>query len=283
MKFIPAHIARKAYIGLRGRTVAYDGIPLTFPPGIADGLLWSIARHGVSGFEPETWRTLRSLLPGAGTFLDIGANLGFYSVLAKKVNPSINVIAFEPLPELIEGHTKFCEANKLQIDLYRLALSDHNGTATFYVPLNETKPSTSTLRATSWQARKRHRQLTVPIMTLDRLLHGRTLREPLLIKIDVEDHEAAVLRGAVATIGRYRPHILCEILPRPKGDLSAPDDRPGCERHENRETSAVLAELRYCAIDVKTQSTIDDLAAQRTSTDFLLVPREHVSTAIKVV
>ena len=64
-------------------------------------------------------------------------------------------------------------------------------------------------------------------MTVDTFLAERELKMPLVIKIDVEDHEAAVLRGAAKTITCYQPMIVCEILPRPLRDPNNPsDNRP---------------------------------------------------------
>src|SRR5947209_8127915 len=55
-----------------------------FGIGIASLLFW----HGLDGFEPETSRTLRFFFERAATFIDVGANCGFYSVLGALWNPN---------------------------------------------------------------------------------------------------------------------------------------------------------------------------------------------------
>jgi hypothetical protein len=121
---------RSVYLNLHGRSVVYDGVPLRFPRRVGDGLLWSLCRHGTRGFEPDTWAALRALLTEAKVFLDVGSNIGFYSTLARKIAPTAEVIAFEPLPSLCDAHRLFCEANGVSVELAELALSDVNEATT---------------------------------------------------------------------------------------------------------------------------------------------------------
>jgi hypothetical protein len=52
---------------------------------------------------------------------------------------------------------------------------------------------------------------TVDAVTLDDYVRERGLSRVDVVKIDVEGHELAVLKGAVATLGRYHPLLLVEI------------------------------------------------------------------------
>jgi FkbM family methyltransferase len=259
----------------------YDGVPLRFPRRVGDGLLWSLCRYGTRGFEPDAWGALRTLLADAKVFLDVGSNIGFYSILARKIAPTVEIIAFEPLPSLCAAHRLFCEANGVSVELAQLALSDVNGTTALYLPKSEgSELSTATLTKASWQARKPHEEISVRIIKLDSFLACRQLQKPVVIKIDVEDHEAAVLRGAAETIRRYRPMIVCEILPRPLRDPSKKDDdRTLPEQHENRATVAAIDMLGYVSFAINTNNyvrfTAEDFARPRSCTDFLLIPREH--------
>jgi len=278
-------LVRSVYLGLHGRTAAYDGVPLRFPPNVGDGLLWSLCRYGTRGFEPDTWATLRTLLADAKVFLDVGSNIGFYSVLAGKIAPTIEIIAFEPLPALCDAHRLFCEANGVAVEFQPLALSDMNGAATLFLPTEDgDEVSTATITKVSWQARKPHDEITVRTMKLDTFLACRPLQMPVVIKIDVEDHDAAVLRGAAETIARYRPMIVCEILPRSVRDPSnINDNRAIDEQHGNRATVAALDMLNYAAFAIKPNNYFrfagDDFARPRSFTDFLLIPRERIISA----
>lgn len=268
---------------LHSRTFVYDGVSLHFPPNVGDAILWGLCWDGTQGFEPNTWATLRGLVAAAKVFLDIGSNIGMYSVLVRKIVPDIEVIAFEPQPALYDAHRRFCEANGVAVEFVSLALSDANGTATLYVPTEDESKGTATIASASCQARKPHDEISIRTMSLDAFLAGRPLRTPFVIKIDVEDHEAAVLRGAANTIARYRPVIICEILPSPLRDPNNPsDNRPMAEQHQNRATIAVIEDLGYVAFAIKSNGyfrfSAEDFAQPRAFNDFLLIPRERADT-----
>jgi len=56
--------------------------------------------NGLEGFEPDTSRTLRFFFETTATFVDVGANYGFYSLLAALWNQVLRVVAFEPVPQM---------------------------------------------------------------------------------------------------------------------------------------------------------------------------------------
>ena len=269
-----------------GGSAEYDGITLHFPRNVGIGFLSSISWHGTQGFEPDTWATLRQLIQRSATFLDIGSNIGFYSVLAKLVAPQVDVLSFEPVPALCEQSRDFHAANGVAANIYQIALSDTDGRANLYQPIEAepTESAASTLATASWQARKPHKELIVETVKLDSFLANRTLGTPVAIKIDVEDHDAAVLRGAADTIRKYRPWIVCEILPRP----FRPDGGPGstlipvAEQHGNVETVAALGAMNYAAFAITPLGYFrlfpDDFKIDRKFTDFLLLPNECVDS-----
>lgn len=258
-------ISRK--VRRNGGSIRYDGIALHFPVGVGHDYLSNISWLGVDGFEAPTWRTMRAYIETTGTFIDIGANIGFYSVLAKKINPSVDIFAFEPSPRIYEQCLAFHRANDIQVmGLCQVALGDREGEAILFEPEDDHdfgNSSANTLVADSWQARKSHRKRAVSVTQLDAFMRDRTLKVPITIKIDVEDFEAAVLRGAARTVAQYRPTIICEILHRP---------------HGNRETVSIIEELGYTAYAITAAGCFrfgtGDFATPRTFTDFLLLPNE---------
>ena len=269
-EFVARQIPQK--IRRNGGTASYDGVSITFPSGVGADFLSQISWHGVRGFEPDTWRELRRLIVGAGTFLDVGANIGLYSVLARKLNRGAEVLSFEPVAGIFRDCVAFHEANGVSsAGVLQVALSDVDGEATIYEPLHDHsfgQSSASTLDANSWQARKAPRTSIVKTARLDTLLAGRTLSGPLAMKIDVEGFEGAVLRGASETIAKYRPRIVCEILPRD---------------HHNAETLRELERLDYTAYAITSAGCFrmqsQDFAASRTFTDFLLIPADQATTS----
>ena len=146
-----------------------------------------------------------SVLPERGVVWDVGANVGFYSLLAAR--KAAKVIAFEPLPENLAYLHRHVELNRLEerIEVCPAAASDHNGTGLFsVVPGN---PSEGSLRPYG----------TLPVRTV-RLDSLGTV--PDLIKIDVEGNEHEVLRGAVETMRTHHPLVL---VARHSGDSHCQD------------------------------------------------------------
>jgi FkbM family methyltransferase len=153
-----------------------------------------------------------------GAFFDIGANTGFYALLAACAGAQ-QVRAFEPVPAIADLLSANLALNGVQaastIALHRLALSDQSGEASLFLPdqghgLIETSASLNPeFRAVHSGA------LTVPLCRLDNHLADQPLADglALVIKIDVESWEPQVLRGASRTVDRHRPAIFVEILP----------------------------------------------------------------------
>lgn len=259
----------RAKVRLNGGTVTYDGIPLRFPEGV--GVIYSsmIFWEGVQGYEPTTWRVLKFLASSHDQFLDVGSNIGLYAVLTRKINPALRVDAFEPIPLIHAHNVEFHRINGLDADrVHPLALSDRDGEAEMALPiLSDANPDepTATLREDSWQScSSQVERIRVRTMTLDTFMRSRTGAGNLCLKIDVEDFEAAVLRGAMETLKSMRPLIVCEILPR---------------QHGNREVLEELDRANYLTFGVTREGLIrmerEDFCAERSFTDFLCAPAER--------
>lgn len=160
------------------RTVHKDSAAIRLPNGkiiriardsgvwIATALFW----HGLDGHEPETSRTLRFLFERSATFIDVGANYGFYSLLGALWNPNLRVVAFEPVSQIHEGLRQNVALNRLEdrIVCENLVLADRSGKATFFLPGGEGKrsegkdlDSSGTLVADGWQARRNSPRIEV--------------------------------------------------------------------------------------------------------------------------
>jgi len=196
---------------------------------MASVLFW----RGLDGHEPETSRTLRFLFERSATFIDVGANYGLYTIIGALWNPSLRIVAFEPVPQIHEGLRRNVALNGLEdrITCEMLALSDKSGSATFFLPNAESKDldSAGTLVADGWQARHNSPRIQVETLRFDDYEKRNPLRVDL-IKIDVEDFEADVLAGMQGIITRDRPFIVCEVLPR---------------AHRNERTRRIVESLEY--------------------------------------
>jgi FkbM family methyltransferase len=161
-------------------------------------------------FETGTSELIRKVLRPGDVALDIGANLGWYTVLIAKAVGLGRCHAFEPLPELFQRLKANCEANHLEgtVELNEVALGEREGTAELYTFQNLGAGSTSLSKL----GRNDYSAVSVPIVTLDSYLRARQIPRVDFIKIDVEGAEMSVLKGAgVVLRARRSPVWLIEM------------------------------------------------------------------------
>jgi FkbM family methyltransferase len=153
--------------------------------------------------EPEQTRCVVTRLNPGGIFFDVGANVGYYSLLAaRRVGPRGRVVAFEPLARNVLFLERHLRLNRVaNVTIVQAACSDHIGVDCFIEDLN---PALGHL-AISADERARGRR--VESVTLDSVAERIGLR-PDMIKIDVEGAELRALRGATVTLSSGRPIVL---------------------------------------------------------------------------
>ncbi len=166
-----------------------------------------LSHRGIAGFEPETLAAFLSILVECPTsrFLDVGANTGIYSLLSASLS-DWETVAFEPAVDLAESIRTVADLNNLSIHVEQQALGDADGIATLY--LSTASDSSHSLVP---GFREPENAIDVRVETLDTWV-DRTGRTPGLMKIDVETAEPAVIAGAMRTLERRRPWIICEVL-----------------------------------------------------------------------
>jgi FkbM family methyltransferase len=152
----------------------------------------------VSGrFEEEETQLVSSLLGQADVFVDVGANIGLYTILA--ATRGVWTLAVEPLPENLSYLTANVLLNRLQnVEVFPVAVSDRPGV----LPLFGGDTGASLVEG--WAGSGAGFQTAVAISTLDVLLGARFDGKRVLVKIDVEGAEAGTLAGA-ARLLRQKP------------------------------------------------------------------------------
>jgi FkbM family methyltransferase len=180
---------------------------VTVPPYAKHSLLRRLVREGIGGYEPETAACFLAALRRApdGAVLDVGANVGLYSILASG-RSGRSVYGFEPTPDLADLMRQISKSNHLGFRTEQIALGSENGTAAFYLS-GQTDMSNSLAEG----FRESPEQLDVQVERLDSWCERRNVT-PGLIKIDTETTEPAVIEGGLATIEKLRPWIFCEVL-----------------------------------------------------------------------
>lgn len=151
----------------------------------------------------------RSVREGT-TVIDIGAHLGFYTLLmSSAVGPSGRVLAFEPSPREfphLSTHIRINRRSNVQVE--NVALADMRGKIEFF--LTESPRTTgNSLRRPKVNCLG---SVDVPTLTLDDYISEKGVHEVDLIKLDTEGAELKILTGATGLLSRSRrPVILCEI------------------------------------------------------------------------
>src|SRR5690606_30610692 len=94
-----------------------------------------IIESGIAGYEPETISGAIALIETLNIkeFADIGANIGIFSLVLGKTFPTMKITMFEPLPALLDMATTLAADNGVKADARSEALSNKEGTASFYI------------------------------------------------------------------------------------------------------------------------------------------------------
>ncbi len=153
----------------------------------------------------------RYLRPGM-TFVDAGANMGYFTLQAAGlVGSSGRVISIEPAPENFRYLQRSVELNGYtNTRALPIALSDHAGTADLQILSLSTAHTFTPLPPEYSNLPK----VAVPIATLDSVVEEQKLERVDMVKIDVQEWELEVLRGATQTL-RANPQLIM-FLDMPK-------------------------------------------------------------------
>ena len=202
---VRAFYHRALLVGSGGR-----GLKASLPDGDVIRLLPEF-RH--VGFNPAECRAFKEAAQPGGVALDIGANVGHYTVLlGQRVGPAGRVVAFEPAEQTFRGLVGHLRLNGLD-DIATpvcTAVADYEGEADFVtnVPSGLAHLLT-TADGTGTQTQR------VAVVTVDEYCAREGLA-PTFIKVDVEGAELEVLRGARRTIaaGGEKLAVFVEMHPR---------------------------------------------------------------------
>jgi FkbM family methyltransferase len=188
-------------------TVDYDS-DLRFRCDLSSYIEWSVFFLGQYGHP--TARVIKSLLNAGNRAIDVGANVGAYTlIMAKAVGRAGRVAAFDANPEVYQRLVQNLALNDFlsRSETYSFALSSLTGTQRLHLPDKASwNRGTATLIG---QARAGESAIEVGVETLDRAV-GQWERCDL-IKIDTDGSDFAVLEGATEIIERFRPSLIFEF------------------------------------------------------------------------
>jgi len=182
---------------------------------VTQHLFW----HGLESMEPEVVAVFRQMVGEATCFLDVGAHIGFYSLLGAILNPGLDIHAFEPYEPVFRRFERNIEINGIRtIKANCLALGDRRGEAPFFVQESMSELNWMTVhQSCNPNAIEAElfglKEMTVAMESGDAYCQRLGLGRVDLIKLDTELTEDKVLDGLRKTLRRDRPVLLCEVRP----------------------------------------------------------------------
>ena len=159
---------------------------------------YSNSFHGENSMDPERngeYAILRAIGPALKTIIDVGANCGDWAAEARRMAPQAELRLFEPNPKLVKKlQQRFSAAQKTEIT--SVALGDDVSPRDLLVfERADVLGSFHTMEGINIDALGAPLKISVNCSTLDSVLTEEVIESPCLLKLDVEGHELAVLRG----------------------------------------------------------------------------------------
>lgn len=165
---------------------------------------------GYQGYEHATVRLFCELLKTGTSVFDIGANVGYYTLIAAAhLAGKGQVHAFEPNPRVFKSLQHNIQLNRFaNARLEQKVISDRDGEVCFYLPPEAAQSNGSLLPDFVGDQK--------PVMTesmrFDSYCAHQEIDKVDLVKIDVEGAELKVLNGMGVLLDRWLPDIICEVL-----------------------------------------------------------------------
>lgn len=162
-------------------------------------------------YDDEELKWIASQLGDRPVILDVGANIGFYSVSLGVIarRRSGRVYSFEPVPSNFDRLSWLIEQNQLTevVTAYRIALGCRDEEVTLYLDTDDAE----TENAVAKPCRLNGRECTASMTSLDSFVNEHPISACSAIKVDVEGGELAFLQGARAFIANHRPLLFVEL------------------------------------------------------------------------
>ena len=168
------------------------------------------SEHFLSGaYERPVQEAIASMVRSGDVCYDIGANLGFFSLLFSRfAGPGGSVYAFEPVPGNADAIERNARINGLEnVKILRIALCQVDGTAELLLAHHVGGATLQSAGVPPDLAGS----LMVHTASVDTLVRNQELPPPNIVKIDVEGAELDVLRGMERVLRNWAPAVIAEV------------------------------------------------------------------------
>lgn len=214
-------------------------------------------------YEPKTAAFFDISVQPHKDIIDVGANIGFFTVLGARRLTIGRVLAIEPVEPAYSRLKANVERNGVadRVILFRGAAGAATGEVTLsVVEGREEYSSVGELRHPAIAGTASHR-CTAPVRTVDDLVDQHGLK-PAILKVDVEGAEGFVFQGATRTLSQFRPIVISELSNSLLRNLG----------FDGKQIVTLFRDLDYIVTDAE-----DPLfpAGERDFGDIYCVPRER--------
>lgn len=171
-------------------------------------------------YEKELGDLIKKVLKPGDVFVDIGANIGYFSLLAANYQPTAKIISIEPAKSVFEKLKGNISVNNFQnIIPVNAAVGEINEEKDLFLSSPDNLGMSSFKEPENYSGRKEK----VQVINLDGWFKSSGLSKIDLIKLDVEGSELSALKGMKEILMNYQPLIIVEVNP---GTLSLFDLEP---------------------------------------------------------
>ena len=173
-----------------------------------DSVTRRLLEHG--GFESELAELIPTLSSEHGAVIDLGANVGFFTCLIGKCQPSARIVAVEPNPTLVDVLRRNLARNNVSATVLAAAIGTQAGATTLRFP--ENRPSRGTLGTLPNAARfSAIREVDVEVVTWERVFQASGDERVRLIKMDLEGYDVTALTSLSVELAARVDNITCEF------------------------------------------------------------------------
>ena len=230
IRHIPNFFRRLVW-GWRGVPVDVEGV--RFLVDYASGTEFARARV-FAELEGDFTRAFGVLAAQARVVVDVGANIGMYSLFAARKNPEARIYALEPEPHNLAALRRNLAVNGLD-NVVSLPLGLARQEATVTLRLDGLLENAAGTGHRVVEGDPQGPILEILVASLDHLAAAGVVEPPDLVKMDIEGYELNALRGMERLLREHRPDLLIEVHPDMLADLGQSD----------QELDAYLADLGY--------------------------------------
>lgn len=161
-----------------------------------------------NNYEEKELNVIMKMLPNKGTFIDIGANIGWHSLIIAKKNKQIKVYSFEPIKKTYKFLKENIKLNSIKnISTYNFGFFNKDKKISFYTY----KEGTGNSSIKNLSNRKSVIRQTANVKIFDEFINKNKIKVDF-IKCDVEGAEFFVFLGAKKILSKNKPIVFCEML-----------------------------------------------------------------------